>query len=47
MIVSVLAALNRWETHSDFCQGLLQPTSEYYPGMLEFTDSAIYDFLMG
>ena len=37
----------RWEVDDGYCQSLLQPSSEYYHGILEFTDTAIYDFLMG
>lgn len=39
--------LSRWETDARFCDKLLKPTSDYYHGILEFTDAAIYDFLMG
>ena len=38
----------RWEKDATFCHDrLLEPTSEYYHGILEFTDAAIFDFLMG
>ncbi len=38
----------RWEIDGNYCRYLLlQKTSFYYYGVLEFTDTAIYDFLMG
>ena len=38
----------RWEVDPSYCRGeLLKPTSEYYYGILEFTDTAVFDFLMG
>ena len=38
----------RWEMDHTYCQRqLLKPSSEYYYGILEFTDTAIFDFLMG
>ena len=30
-----------------YCKRLLQPSSEYYYGVLEYTDSCVFDFLMG
>ena len=37
----------RWEHDDSYCQGLLKPSSQYYHGILEFTETAILDFLMG
>ena len=37
----------RWEKEDDYCQHLLQRSSRFYYGILEFTDTAIYDYLMG
>ena len=38
----------RWESDNTYCQRqLLKPASEYYYGILEFTDTAVFDFLMG
>lgn len=45
--LSVCCDKTRWESDSKYCQKLLKPNSEYYHGILEFTDTAIYDFLMG
>lgn len=38
----------KWENDKTYCRRqLLKPTSEYFYGILEFTDTAIFDFLMG
>ena len=39
----------RWETDDSYCSKniISKPESEYYHGLLEFTDSCIFDFLMG
>ena len=37
----------RWEKEEDYCQQFLNPSSEYYHGLLEITDAAVFDFLMG
>lgn len=38
----------RWEKDNDYCKNvILDQSSDFYPGVLEYTDTAIYDFLMG
>lgn len=40
--------VNRWETDENYCNNrVMRPNSEYYHGTLEFTETAIFDFLMG
>jgi len=40
--------MSRWEKNKDYCkQHILKPESEFYYGLLEYTDTAMYDFLMG
>lgn len=38
----------RWEKDKDYCKNvILDQSSDFYPGVLEYTDTAVYDFLMG
>jgi hypothetical protein len=39
----------KWEGDDYFCESniISKPESDYYNGLLEFTDSCIFDFLMG
>lgn len=46
-LVMAVHSFFRWEIDDGYCQQLLKPTSEYYYGILEFTDSCVFDFLMG
>ncbi len=46
-VYSVYSA-NRWEKDNNYCKDvILKPSSEFYYGVLEYTDTAVYDFLMG
>ena len=39
----------RWEVDDSYCESKIisKPESEFYEGLLEYTDSSIFDFLMG
>ncbi len=44
----VLSQTCRWEKDSSYCKTtVLDQSSEFYSGVLEYTDTAVYDFLMG
>ncbi len=40
--------IGRWEKDNSYCKDtVLKESSEFYHGVLEYTDTAVYDFLMG
>ena len=48
MSISGWSFVCRWEVDNDYCLKMMrQKMSPYYHGLLEFTDTAIYDYLMG
>ena len=50
MLTTSLSPLlpHRWEADDSYCRTVvMKPGSDYYHGLLEFTDSCILDFLMG
>lgn len=48
ILYKVPSCFVRWEMDENYCKDeLLNPTSKYHKDILEYTDTCIFDFLMG